>query len=160
MSEPREIEPDEGPSRRDVLAGAAYWSCAGALALAAAGAARMPTPGVLPGPSSAVKVGPPGEFPVGDEPVRVSGQNLFILRDESGFAAVSAVCTHLGCVVAPTGEGFECPCHGSRFGPDGRVTQGPAPSPLTWFALSLAPDGQVVVDTRKTVPVGTRFALG
>jgi hypothetical protein len=37
--------------------------------------------------------------------------------------------------------------------------QGPAPSPLAWFELSLAPDGQIVVDTRKAVPVGTRFVL-
>ena len=158
MSEPREIDPM--PPRRDFLASAAYWSCAGAMSFAAIGVARMPTPGVLPGPSSAVKIGLPGEFPVGADPVRVSGQNLFILRDESGFAALSAVCTHLGCVVAASTEGFECPCHGSRFGPDGRVTQGPAPSPLAWYAMALAPDGQVVVDTKKTVPVGTRFALG
>jgi hypothetical protein len=31
---------------------------------------------------------------------------------------------------------------------------------LAWYAMALAPDGQVVVDTKKTVPVGTRFALG
>ena len=85
---------------------------------------------------------------------------LLILHDEEGFAAVSAVCTHLGCIVAQTSDGFECPCHGSRFGPEGRVTQGPAPSPLTWYEVSLAPDGQIIVDTRRTVPVGTKARLG
>ena len=111
------------------------------------------------GPASALKIGTPGEYPVSSEPLRVPGQNLFILHDQEGFAAVSAVCPHLGCVVGPTPSGFGCPCHGSRFTFEGRVVQGPAPSPLTWFELSLAPDGQIVVDTQKPVPVGTRFPL-
>jgi Rieske Fe-S protein len=151
--------PETGAKRRDFLAGAAFWTTAGALGFAAVGVARMPKPGVLPGPSSLLKIGPPGEYPVSAEPQRVAGQNLFILHDDTGYAAVAAVCTHLGCIVAPTADGFACPCHGSRFSQEGRVVQGPAPSPLAWFELSLAPDGQIVVDTRKTVPVGTRFAL-
>ena len=151
--------PETGAKRRDFLAGAAFWTTAGALGFAAVGVARMPKPGVLPGPSSLLKIGPPGEYPVSSEPQRVAGQNLFILHDATGYAAVAAVCTHLGCIVAPAADGFACPCHGSRFSPEGRVVQGPAPSPLAWFELSLAPDGQIVVDTRKTVPVGTRFAL-
>jgi Rieske Fe-S protein len=151
--------PEPGAKRRDFLAGAAFWTTAGALGFAAVGVARMPKPGVLPGPSSLLKIGPPGEYPVSVEPQRVAGQNLFVLHDDTGYAAVAAVCTHLGCIVAPTGDGFACPCHGSRFSQEGRVVQGPAPSPLAWFELSLAPDGQIVVDTRKTVPVGTRFVL-
>ena len=151
--------PQTDEKRRDFLAGAAFWTTAGALGFAAAGVARMPKPGVLPGPSSLLKIGPPGEYPVSAEPQRVAGQNLFILHDDTGYAAVAVICTHLGCIVAPTGDGFARPCHGSRFSPEGRVVQGPAPSPLAWFELSLAPDGQIVVDTRKTVPVGTRFAL-
>ena len=151
--------PQTDEKRRDFLAGAAFWTTAGALGFAAVGVARMPKPGVLPGPSSLLKIGPPGEYPVSTEPQRVAGQNLFILHDDTGYAAVAAVCTHLGCIVAPTADGFACPCHGSRFSHEGRVVQGPAPSPLAWYELSLAPDGQIVVDTRKTVPVGTRFAL-
>ena len=150
----------EGPQeRRDFLASAAFWTTAGALGFATLGVARMPKPGVLPGQSAAVKIGPPGEYPVSAEPVRVPGQNLFVLHDAEGFAAVAAVCTHLGCIVSPTPDGFECPCHGSRFARDGRVVRGPAPSSLMWYELSLAPDGQIVVDTRKAVPVGTKFQL-
>jgi nitrite reductase/ring-hydroxylating ferredoxin subunit len=152
--------PEEPRERREFLAGAAFWTTAGALGFAALGVARMPKPGVLPGQASAVKIGPPGEFPVSAEPVRVPGQNLFVLHDAVGFAAVAAVCTHLGCIVAASPDGFECPCHGSRFARDGRVVRGPAPSPLVWFELSLAPDGQIVVDTKKPVPVGTKFQLG
>jgi cytochrome b6-f complex iron-sulfur subunit len=154
MSDPKDPTP-----RRDFLANAAYWATAGTVGFAALGMARMPVPGVLPGQSAAIKIGSPAEYPISPEPIRVPGQNLFLLHDESGFAVVSAVCTHLGCIVAQGPEGFECPCHGSRFNRDGRVVQGPAPSPLFWFDLSLAPDGQIVVDTRKTVPVGTKVQL-
>jgi cytochrome b6-f complex iron-sulfur subunit len=155
MSETREAD----TGRRDFLGTAAWWTTAGTLVFAAGGIARMPKPGVLPGKSSAVKIGLLGDYPVTSEPVRVPGQNLFVVHDQDGFAAISAVCSHLGCIVAGTPEGFACPCHGSKFARDGKVTQGPAPSPLNWYEMSLAPDGQLVVDTKKTVPVGTKFKL-
>ena len=154
---PAEGHPAEG--RRDFLATAAFWTTAGTLGFAALGATRMPMPGVIPGKAAAVKIGAPGDYPMTGEPVRVPGQNLFVVHDQDGFAAISAVCSHLGCIVAGTPEGFACPCHGSKFARDGKVTQGPAPSPLNWYEMSLAPDGQLVVDTKKTVPVGTKFKL-
>jgi nitrite reductase/ring-hydroxylating ferredoxin subunit len=143
--------------RRDFLGDAARWTTVGALGMATVGLARMPQPGVLPGPSSTLKLGAPGDFPVSNDPVRVPGQNLFVLHRDEGFAVVSAICSHLGCIVAATPEGFECPCHGSKFGPDGAVTRGPAPSALKWYALSLSPDGQLLVDTGGPVPSGTYF---
>jgi Rieske Fe-S protein len=145
--------------RRDFMARAAFWTTASALVLAGIGTARMPMPGVLPGASKAVKIGPPGNFPVSNEPVPVPGHNFFVLHDDAGFAAVSAVCTHLGCIVSTAADGFECPCHGSRFAADGRVTRSPAGSALPWYLLTLATDGQIVVHTNKTVPAETRHAF-
>ena len=52
-----------------------------------------------------------------------------VYRDEGGeLHAVSPVCTHLGCDVAwnRAEKSWDCPCHGSRFAPDGRVINGPA----------------------------------
>jgi glycine/D-amino acid oxidase-like deaminating enzyme/nitrite reductase/ring-hydroxylating ferredoxin subunit len=65
--------------------------------------------------------------------VRIQGERCAVYRDESGqLYAVSAVCTHLGCIVAfnDAEHSWDCPCHGSRFTPDGTVIHGPATRPL------------------------------
>jgi glycine/D-amino acid oxidase-like deaminating enzyme/nitrite reductase/ring-hydroxylating ferredoxin subunit len=56
-----------------------------------------------------------------------------VYRDSSGsFRQYSAVCSHLGCIVAwnPAEESWDCPCHGSRFDTWGKVLRGPARSDL------------------------------
>ncbi|MER5733514.1 FAD-dependent oxidoreductase [Streptomyces sp. NPDC002138] len=71
----------------------------------------------------------PGEGTV----IRAAGKPCAVHRDDrGGLHAVSAVCTHLGCLVAFNNaeRTWECPCHGSRFGVDGEVLQGPALGPL------------------------------
>ena len=80
---------------------------------------------------------------------------VFIVREGSKMAAISTTCTHLGCIVGISDTGFACPCHGSRFDQDGTVTGGPAPKPLPWFKLSLAPNGELEVDKATQVEPGT-----
>ncbi|MFJ4973650.1 FAD-dependent oxidoreductase [Streptomyces sp. NPDC088755] len=66
--------------------------------------------------------------------VRVEGRRCAVYRAEDGTAhAVSARCTHLGCLVSfnEAETAWECPCHGSRFGIDGEVLHGPALRPLS-----------------------------
>ncbi|MDW4907258.1 FAD-dependent oxidoreductase [Streptomyces sp. ADMS] len=82
----------------------------------------------------AVTAPAPDDIPRGHGAVvRVGGRQYAIHRDESGsLHAVSARCTHLGCIVAfnDAEQAWECPCHGSRFAPDGQILQGPAVRPL------------------------------
>jgi glycine/D-amino acid oxidase-like deaminating enzyme/nitrite reductase/ring-hydroxylating ferredoxin subunit len=71
----------------------------------------------------------PGEGRV----VSAGGRQVALSRDDEGnLHAVSARCTHLGCIVDwnPAERSWDCPCHGSRFGPDGTVLEGPASRPL------------------------------
>lgn len=74
------------------------------------------------------------EIPSGEgRIVRVQGRRVAAYRDEKGrLHTVSPICTHLGCHVVfnPTEKSWDCPCHGSRFGVNGNVLDGPASKPL------------------------------
>jgi glycine/D-amino acid oxidase-like deaminating enzyme/nitrite reductase/ring-hydroxylating ferredoxin subunit len=76
----------------------------------------------------------PDDLPAGAGAImRIAGQRCAVYRDSSGdLHAVSATCTHLGCTVAfnDAEQTWDCPCHGSRFAPDGSVLHGPATEPL------------------------------
>jgi Rieske Fe-S protein len=62
--------------------------------------------------------------------------NIFILKiAENEFIALSSICTHLGCRVRKARDGFDCPCHGSRYDLHGKVINGPAAKPLTHFPV-------------------------
>jgi glycine/D-amino acid oxidase-like deaminating enzyme/nitrite reductase/ring-hydroxylating ferredoxin subunit len=68
----------------------------------------------------------------------IGGRHLAIHRDEKGqLHALSARCTHLGCLVGwnRADQTWECPCHGSQFGADGAILQGPATDPLQLRSL-------------------------
>lgn len=61
------------------------------------------------------------------------GENIAAYRDaSSGLHVLSAVCTHMGCLVGwnATDHSWDCPCHGSRFAVDGSVIHGPATQAL------------------------------
>ncbi|MCP4594155.1 MAG: Rieske (2Fe-2S) protein [bacterium] len=146
-------------TRRDFLGLAAIWTAVGACAAAVVGAMRLPMPAVFPESNPKVKLGPPDQFKIGSPSYRPD-LSLWVVRDDAGLYAISTVCTHLGCIATREEDGsFSCPCHGSEFTAEGKVTGGPAPKGLNWLALSLSPDGQLVVDKVNTVKAGARFQV-
>jgi menaquinol-cytochrome c reductase iron-sulfur subunit len=146
-----------------------------ALAAQAVASLRSLVPNVSYDAPTTVKVGMPNDFPDGMK--FLPDQRLFVFRDGAIFHAVSAVCTHLGCTVraealsqpeTKTVNGkplklthrFLCPCHGSKYNGDGTNVSGPAPKPLAWYHLSIAPeDGQLVVNLARPVDRDFRLTL-
>ena len=65
--------------------------------------------------------------------VKSGGKKVAAYRDKKGEVhKLSAICTHMGCIVHwnSAEETWDCPCHGSRFKPNGEVIAGPAEAPL------------------------------
>ncbi|MCP5113541.1 MAG: Rieske (2Fe-2S) protein [bacterium] len=101
-------------------------------------------------------------------PTFIADQRVFVFREAKTFYCIGAVCTHLGCTVQLVRTGrtaaeadieFHCPCHGSKFRGDGTNFEGPAPSPLRYYTLDLAPDdGQLIVDMSQVADKGWRFS--
>jgi Rieske Fe-S protein len=90
--------------------------------------------------------------------------NVVVAQDARGVYAMSAVCTHAGCLLddaaATVASGLSCPCHGSTFDGNGAVTRGPAFQPLQHYAVSIAADGTITVDGSQPVSADTRTAPG
>jgi menaquinol-cytochrome c reductase iron-sulfur subunit len=141
----------ETPSRRRfVLTAGTTGLGAGSVGLLLA-LARSVVPDVTYEAPRRFPIGWPDEFPP-DSVTLLPEHRVFVFHTAEGFHALSAVCTHLGCNVRhEEGQGFACPCHGSRFDEAGNVTRGPAAWPLPRYAMSLSRRGELVVDTRRTV---------
>jgi cytochrome b6-f complex iron-sulfur subunit len=136
---------------------------AGAIGIAAAGSLLLTgtylSPNVVKEPPTRFKAGRPEDYPPGSVTLDKE-QKVFIIRAKEGyFYALSAVCTHLGCITNwKEEEGIvACPCHGSKFDREGKKTAGPAPRSLPRFAVSLGDQGQLVVD--KSIVVGEDVVL-
>lgn len=144
----------EPVARRDFLGTASLWSAVSALFLATVGMFRMPRPAT---PFSATKkftVTLPESLPPG-VPYVLADRQVAVFKDGDGVYAVSMICTHLGCVVKTIPDGFECPCHGSRFTADGSVTKGPAPEALPWLKVTVKGE-KCIVDGESRIPAGTK----
>ncbi len=138
-----------------VGAGAIGASTIGALFLAG----EYLSPNVVKEPPTRFKAGMPENYPPGTVTLD-NEQKVFIVRAREGyFYALSAVCTHLGCITNWKEEEnvIACPCHGSKFSKDGTKIAGPAPRSLPHYSISLDDQGQLVVD--KSVVVGDDFTL-
>jgi len=85
--------------------------------------------------------------------------NMFVYRDHEGVKAVSAVCTHLGCILEKSTDGFSCPCHGSYYNEKGEVLSGPAPRDLPWYKVGITADGRLVIDPGEIVDADDKYLI-
>jgi Rieske Fe-S protein len=118
LGRPNEWERLYDPSRKSLKAGAEY-------AKENLNVAAQYTDYVTPGEVSSEDEIRPGHGAI----IRHGLKKVAVYRDERGtLHRGSAVCPHLGCIVQWNSleMSWDCPCHGSRFGTDGRVLNGPA----------------------------------
>lgn len=134
---------------------AVAWSSftAGTAALTAM-CGRFMFPNVLAEPPSTIKIGLPSNYDPEDVNERFKAEwGFWVVRStryngQDVIYALQSVCTHLGCPPnwLANEQKFKCPCHGSGFYVSGINFEGPAPRPLERFKVTLADDGQIVVD--------------
>ena len=150
----------KGASRRELITlGSAF----GLMGLAAAGTGGALFKYMFP----VVSYGTPQKFlvpvedlpDVGDELVFDDMKVVLRRQTENEVAAISLVCTHLGCTVNRVETGFLCPCHGSQYDSDGIVVGGPAPKTLPWLEIKVVPGGQIEIDTGTELPENTFFSV-
>jgi Rieske Fe-S protein len=149
-------------TRRGVLAGVGLVGLAGAVSACGSGgsgsssagtsAGAPPATGAASAPSSASGGGAStggaqgsalattSEIPVGSGKIFTSEKVVVTQPNSGDFKAFSAVCTHMGCIVATISNGtIDCPCHGSQYSiSTGAVVGGPAPSPLPAQSINVS----------------------
>ncbi len=133
--------------------GVGFTSLATTMGLWTLGTLRFMFPNVRIEPPSKFKVGFPSDYPPGYVETKFKTQYaVWIVNAEYNgqqqIAALSTVCTHLGCTPnwLEAEQKFKCPCHGSGFYINGINFEGPAPRPLERYAIRIAEDGQLEVD--------------
>ncbi len=156
MSDETKTYKEESParySRRDSFVKLGL----GSVAIVGGGAAvfgyEFLSPNVLYEPSPITNAGKPDQYPQGSVTADVKN-GIYIIHGPEGFYALTAICTHLGCLTAWNSELgiIACPCHGSKFNVEGTKTDGPAPRPLAWLRTWISDEGDLMVDRSTTVP--------
>jgi cytochrome b6-f complex iron-sulfur subunit len=144
--------PHRSLERRTLLKAGAAGTLLAALPVACNNTVSPPTGPVSAGNVSQTTVG---------QLTAVSGEAVFLGRDADGLYAVSAACTHAGCMLNAThasagAEQLSCPCHGSVFDANGAVLRGPAGTPLPHFQVDVATDGTITIQGGQEVSAETR----
>lgn len=74
----------------------------------------------------------------------IDDDNILIRTSQTQFSAVNLICTHKGCTVEIEGNKFVCPCHGSEYTLEGKVTEGPAKKNLKTYKAVYDPTAETV----------------
>ena len=136
---------DKTMDRRTFFKGALHRLVIAAPLAAAAGVAwRYLSVPLKIRPERKVLLGPLKALPQGVRMLREAG--IALIRKEEKLNAVSLTCTHLGCTVGRSADGFVCPCHGSRFDTEGALLEGPATRPLDTYPVWVEDDTRVFAD--------------
>ena len=124
-------------------------------ALAAAGGVATPIVAYLWPPKQAsaagggrVEVAATEDLPVGTgEVYSVNNKPVIVIHLADGWKALSATCTHLGCILLwnEQREVIACPCHEAYFNTNGAVISGPPPAPLAEYRVQVE-NGQIYVE--------------
>jgi len=153
-SQESEKEPDSSPGhlwvRRHALVYLGWGGLAACAGVGTVALLRMGYPRVLFEPPTEFKAGLPEEYRVGEVSTQwIPSHRVWIVREEKGFYALYASCTHLGCTPRwlPVEEKYKCFCHGSGFHKNGFNFEGPAPRPLERVKIGRAEDNQIIIDT-------------
>ncbi|HXV18580.1 MAG TPA: ubiquinol-cytochrome c reductase iron-sulfur subunit [Candidatus Omnitrophota bacterium] len=152
-AKPAAIDPNK-MDRRGFLSwfGIAWLSFAAATTGALSIVLRYLFPNVVFEPPTSFKAGLPSDYEIGVVDERWKEKfGVWMVRTAEGIYALSTICTHLGCTPNWLGNEnkFKCPCHGSGFYKTGINFEGPAPRPLERLRISLAEDGQILIDKSK-----------
>jgi cytochrome b6-f complex iron-sulfur subunit len=104
----------------------------------------IPSKSGAAGGGGKVLVGTTADIPAGSGKVVAMGSKpAIVVNTDQGVKAYSAICTHLGCVVAWNDMigVIQCPCHDGHFNPaTGAVVSGPPPNPLPTINVSVEGD--------------------
>lgn len=84
--------------------------------------------------------------------VFLDDEDMLVKISQTKFVALSLICKHKGCTVELEGNKFVCPCHGSEYAIDGKVTEGPAKKNLDTYETIYDPEkGTVTVKMDKKI---------
>ena len=147
-------KPEKEVTRREFNWLALAWTAFTAASVAGLTATfRFMFPNVLFEPPTIFKAGLPETYKPGEVDERYKEKyGVWIVRtEENTLYVLSTVCTHLGCPPnwLPAEQKFKCPCHGSGYYKNGVNFEGPTPRPLERFRVTLADDGQIIVDKNR-----------
>jgi cytochrome b6-f complex iron-sulfur subunit len=156
--DPEQVLDPSQPNRRDFFNRIGVAACTVAAVGSGVVTLDFLKPKVLFEPPTRFVAGNPAEY--GDGTVRFNKeQRAYVIGAAGGVYALTAVCTHLGCITRYLSDEkcIACPCHGSRFDLEGNVIHGPAPRSLPWLDVQVDPSGSLIVDTAVVIPHGKVF---
>jgi cytochrome b6-f complex iron-sulfur subunit len=99
---------------------------------------------------SRIKIGHIDDYPL-NEFSFIPEKKIYLFRSRSHIRVLSGVCTHLGCIIKNTEQGFNCPCHGSHFDKTGKACSGPASRSLDRLKADVNKQGLITVNLNQFV---------